>query len=241
MNRRTLLAAALLASLSACVADTGQSTVTLPISAEGTAPAPFVADGWTVTLSKAELAFGAAYFCATAAADARLCETSVVEYLGSTTIDVLDPMAQPLGELDGVTGTVRTASYDLGISYFLTEPEAHPTAGAIDGHSARLEGRAVLGASAFDFVANVDVVPLAAGRNAIVGERTSVTIANDGVALIVRADASAWLDDVDFDALYAASAGGTQVVVIEPGAPAHDAIVLALTALHPPTFEWTNP
>ena len=76
MNRRTLLAAALLASLSACVADTGQSTVTLPISAEGTAPAPFVADGWTVTLAKAELAFGAAYFCATAAADARLCETA---------------------------------------------------------------------------------------------------------------------------------------------------------------------
>lgn len=241
MIRRTLLAAALVASLPACAADTGQSTVTLPISAEGTAPAAFVADGWTVTLSRAELAFGAAYFCATAAADARLCDTAVVEYLGSATIDALDPTPQPLGELDGVTGTVRTASYDLGISYFLTEPGPHPTEGAIDGHSARLEGRAVQGGNAFDFVANVDVVPLAAGRNAIVGERTSVTIANDDVALLVRADASAWLDDVDFDALHAESANGTRTVVIEPGDPAHDAIVLALTALHPPTFEWTNP
>jgi len=224
-----------LALLGAC-GTTGQEPVSLQATATGTDPGTFAVGDWDVTLDRADVGFGPVYFCATAAADAELCQTAVVELRATVPIDALDPAAQTMPALDGVTGSVHSATFDYGVSWMLPDRNPGPDPGAPDGHSLVLDGTAVRGADVVTFHADVDARPTQAGTLVMKGFHTAIDIEDDTPALVVHADPSAWLGGVDFDDLLAL---GTDVDVPEDSRT-YSAIVGDLTSVAPVTFTWNQ-
>lgn len=236
--------AATLAALSCAISasscdDTGRRAVRFPFHAGGTGVSSLVSEsGWTVHLGEAQVAFGPAYFCASSAADLELCTTAVAELRDSVTLDALAP-PDALGEVDAVTGTVRSAMWDHGLTFLLPDGSPRATAGAVEGRSARFAGSAERGAERFDWVARIEIVASVAGAPAIRAVRTLHEITSDDDALVVRFDPAAILSHVDWDAVAASAEGG--VARIEPGSIAHNAIVIAMSSSELPTLEWAAP
>ena len=197
------------------------------------------ASGWTVRIGEARIAFGPAYFCAANTADAELCATAVAELRESVTVDALTASLDALSEIDAITGTVRSAMWDHGLTHLLPDERALPTAGAVDGRSASFSGSAARGAEEFEWRAEIEVLPPAAGSSAVFAVRTTHTITGASDALLVRFDAAAILEHVDWDAVARSAAGGT--ARIEPGSVAHNAIVIAMTSSELPVLEWGAP
>lgn len=234
-----LAALLLVIALSAC-ADTGRSFVSVPFSARGTGVTSGTIDGFTVTLTRADVSVGPIYFCATALASAELCDDALLERTDTRVVNGLDANEQDFGTLEGVSGTVRSTAYDFGISYFLTQGEAAPTEGAVEGHSAILEGTATNGVDSFAFRIEVDVIPQTAGDTAIHGARTDAIVDGIGDSATMVVDPMAWLSAVDFDALLALPHGVDMPVRVQRGITGHDAVVLGMTSFAPPTFEWVE-
>jgi hypothetical protein len=257
--------------LALLVGSCGETTgtfVEIPFEGRGTAARTFTKDGWEVTLSEATLGFGPIYFCATDSAQSSRCEVAILEYLDGVTLDGLDPEPQPVGPLFGTTGTVRTAFFNYGIVWLLTEPLPKALAGAPGGpavvrfespgyvpagHSARFRGTAacVAGAAAccpgtttcpssYEFMANVDALVVNPGTPAVNGARTFQAITTDPRALTMAFDPNAWWESVDFARL-AELDDGSSPVVLEPGDPDYSALVIAMTANELPTFSWSMP
>jgi hypothetical protein len=226
---------ALAAALGGC-ADTGQEPVTLAASGTGTAAAPISVGAYTITLTRADVGFGPAYFCAGFNADGDQCATAVVELRRTVAIDALDPTAQDLGGLDGVTGTVRSAMYDWGVSWALTRdgPAANP--GAPEGHSLIIAGTATGPTATFAFSAAVDALPAAIGAPTMRAQHTMAEITGDDVAVAVHVDPSAWLAQIPFADL---DDGQGTALVLEPGTAAYSALVVGMTTAAPATFAWT--
>ncbi|MEO7328583.1 MAG: hypothetical protein ABI193_08400, partial [Minicystis sp.] len=167
---------------------TGQPEVAYQAFAAPIAASTITAGDWTVTLDEATLAFGPVYFCASASGSADLCETALGELTEIRAVDLLDPSPQALGEARGFTGTIRSASYDYGIHWFLTE-EAPTAAGpAPGGHSARFAGQATKAGSSLRFVADVDVIPQFQGQRAVPSAAASAVIEGSDVRLDVGFD-----------------------------------------------------
>lgn len=224
--------------LVAACADTGRDFVSVPFTARGTGTSVIDVQGWTVTLTRADVSVGPIYFCATALASSGLCESALLERLDTRVIDGLSAEPSDFGVLEGVTGTVRSTTYDFGISYFLTQTAAAPTEGAVDGHSAVLEGSATRGGDAFTFRFEVDVIPQQVSDTAIHGARTTAEITGPGSSATMIVDPAAWLSAVDFDAVFALPHDPSLPIVVSRGVVGHDAIVLGMTSFTPPTFEW---
>lgn len=262
---RCVLAIATLCALSASCGQTGGSYVEVPFRGQGTAPETFTKDGWEVTLSEATVGFGPIYFCATDSALSSRCEVAVLEYLEGTTLDGLEPAQQPIGSLFGTTGTVRTAFFDYGIVWLLTNPLPEALAGVPggpavvrfespsyvpDGHSARFSGNATcvegpatccpdedVCPSAYAFEANVDVLVVNPGTPAVNGIRTFQEITAAPRTLTVAFDPNAWWQSVDFGRLAQLDDGSGQVV-LGPGDPDYSALVISMTTNDPPSFTW---
>lgn len=235
------LALALVTSLGLACGDTGQERLFYPIVATGVAPAPFQVGAWEVTLETAELAFGPAYFCASKLAAPELCPVAQAELADVAVINLLDPSAQPLGEVEGVTGTINSLLFDYGITWFLTQdtPRVHPAAPG--GHSARFTGSATQGATSFRFVADLDLAPSLRGGFAVqVNALDPVEIVSSEVELRVAFDPIAWWSQVDFDVLAAQAQDPLSPVVIAPGTVEHNALVVAMTATRVPQFSWSG-
>jgi hypothetical protein len=215
-----------------------QHSLSYPVLAMGEPPTPFAAGDWTVTLSQAQIGFGPAYFCATAAASSDLCPAAVSELALSVTLDGLNPAPQLLGDADGLTGTIRSTAYDFGFDWFATQHEPQPGAGAPGGHSVLFAGEAVRGSNHVRFEAAVDVVPLFADTFAIQGARVSATLDGTPVQLTVQFSPHQWWEGVDFGALWAM---GQDPVQIQPGSPVHDQVVVSMVAVAPPSFTWAPP
>jgi len=252
--------------LAASCGDTGGAFIEVPYSTEGTAAEPFISNGWEVTLTEAALGFGSIFFCTTESPLPNRCEVAIIEDRDGLTVDGLDPEPQPVGSLFGTTGTIRTAFFNYGIVWLLTNPVPQALAGVPGGpaavpfenpsyvpagHSGRFSGTAecVEGPevccpaaescpASFVFEANIDVTPNTRGEPAVNGVRTDVDIADDPVSLTVSFDANAWWQAVDFTRL-AALADGTGPVVLAPNDPDYSAMVIAMTSTDPPTFTWT--
>lgn len=214
--------------------DTGQVRVRYPALATG-APGTFSAGGWDVVLDVATVGFGPAYFCATAAASMDLCPTAVNELAAVAAFDALAAAPQPLGDVVGVAGALRSVAYDFGITWFTRQTAPSPAAGAPAGHSARFEGRASKGMTTFRFVADIDVAPSRAGTLAVQGARVEADVGAQTARLTVAVDPRRFWDDVDFDAL-AAEAGDP--IVVAPGSRAFNSVVLRMTTTAAPTFRW---
>lgn len=234
----TLVVIAVAAIGTAC-GETGRAAVSFPFHAGGTGVTGFDDDGWHVTITEARVAFGPAYFCASSAADLDLCETAVAELRDSVTVDALVPAAEPLGEIDAVTGTVRSAMWDHGLTFLLAAERPRPTAGAVGGRSATFRGTAERGAERFDWSAAVEIVASVSGTSAVRAVRTEHAIESENDALVVRFDPAAILARVDWASV--ASSAEMGVARIEPGSVAHNAIVIAMTSSALPTLEWGAP
>lgn len=225
-------------SLCACT-DTGRSFVSVPFAARGTGDVTTTIDGWDVTLTRADVAIGPIYFCATALASREFCEDALLEDLETEVVSGLDAAEQSLGTLEGVSGSIRSATYDYGYSYLLTRPQAEPNDGAVEGHSAVLEGTAVRGVDTLRFRIEVDVIPSLPGASAVQGASTTQTLTGAPVEVTLVVDPLMWLGAVDFDAVFALPHDPDAVVIIGRGVVGHDAVVVGMTSFAPPTFVWS--
>lgn len=215
---------------------TGQPEVSYPAFGEATMPGAIQAGAWTVTLDEAKIAFGPVYFCAAASGSAALCNTAIGEITEVSAIDGLDGTPQPIGTVHGFVGSIRSASYDFGIHWFLTEEAPVAAPAAPGGHSAHFAGTAVKGGESVRFVADVDVIAQFQGQRAVPSAAASAAITGDDERLAVSFDPGSWIGKVDFDE---APIGAQETYVIAPGSRNYGAIVIAMTAETPPVFGWS--
>jgi hypothetical protein len=234
-SKPRIIAAVFAISLSASCGTTGGERIELQLAVRGTDRTSLEVNGATFTLSRAQVAVGPVYFCASDGADTELCETSLTELTQAVVIDGLAPTGLTSIALQGTTGEVRSALYDYGVSWFLTQqvPEALPGV----EHSVLLEGTVARDGRELRFVTAVDVLPMSPGATAVHGQRTRHELA-DGDTLTLAVDPYLWLQPVDVDALFALDAQGTGQVAIERGTQAHEAILQGLQNRAPVQFEW---
>jgi len=249
----TLLCTLVSCALLSC-GEVGQSRVSVPLYASGVELSePIEARGGvTLTLTRAELAFGALYLCAgTSAGD--LCETARLEWLDSAVIDTLDPSPQPLGALTGVSGPVRSWMYDLGLSSQLTaeDPFVLEAAERLGGYSFVLEGVAELNGLSASFSARVKIqqsdetelgVPVIRKSSA---ERFEHEVDAEERGLLLEFDPRAWLSELDLSTYLSEVA--CEEAPCEPSEPtfeitspseAHRALRNALLTRGRPSFTW---
>lgn len=207
----------------ACGAETGQDRVNLPLYVAGSEIDTIDAvDGVSLQLEQAQLAFGPLYLCAGSQAG-DFCETARLEWLDSVVIDVLDPEPQPAGQLQGVTGSVRSWMFDLGISSQLTQPQPVLLSAAreLGDVSLVLSGRAQVGNAALPFSVRLAIQQGGTGESGLpviaksAGESFEHDVTVDEAGLLVRFDPSSWLADVDFSAfVQTASCGATESTTV---------------------------
>jgi hypothetical protein len=236
--RRLAIFAVLLASLSGCV-DRGRIRVSIPVHGAGTGTRTFDVGDANIVLDDARIAWGPAYFCTTPFADVDLCPTALAEVRSAATVDALDATPQMIGELDGITGTVRSAMFDYGITWLLPAAAAQVDPGAVDGsHSAHFAGSATRSGVTRRFVIDVDMIPRSSGVSAAHGVPTMHVIASSSEALVVRFDPTAIFAGADFAELDAMT--GDPVVVPEES-NIYQTVVIALSSSALPTLEWAAP
>jgi len=219
--------------------DAGRDRVRVPVTASGEQAREVAIDGGVLRLTRAEVAVGPLYLCATKSAEIELCETALAELLDVRAFDALSQQEQPLGTLDGTSGTIRSGFFDYGISWTLTQQAPRASEGSVDGHSARLVGtlEAEDGAN-LSFVADVDVTPLSAGDAAVNGLKSLHELDAATSALDIHVDPSRWLRRIQADKLRALDDDGDGKVVLKRGDQPYEAILQGMTANDPPELVW---
>lgn len=221
MRHRILLA---LGCLVCSCAETGQDRVAIPLFVTGTEMSePILTAGDVpVTLERADLAFGPLYLCAGSQAG-HLCDTARLEWLESVVVDVIDPTPQRAGDLVGVTGSVRSWMYDLGISSQLTrgEPFVLEAAHELGGVSLVLSGRADVNGIELPFSAAVPIQQEEQTEIGVPVVRRSASdifahdVKIDEPGLGIRFDPEPWVRGIDFRAYIedaSCTAGGPEHV-----------------------------
>lgn len=201
-------ALALLAlGLTACL-DTSVQATEVALSVAGTdASAPFGGrDGVSITLERADLAFGPLYLCGGFVAG-ELCDEALAEHRDAVVIDALDPSVAEVAAMPAITGTARSYMFDYGLVSLLTRDEPLVTAAAasLGGASARLEGRVEVAGQSIPFAVAVPVqqsgdvsqgVPVVRSGEA---DGFSHAILPDGrTRVLVRFDPRPWLASARF-------------------------------------------
>lgn len=251
---RTLLLGALLGATSlvglSC-GDTGQVPFAHPLSAHAASGAgeAFEVEGWEIVLTQANVGIGPIYFCASTAASAELCPSAVAEWTEVATIDALDPSTQPLGQISGLTGTVRSVTYDFAISWFATQTDPMPAPAAPGGHSIQMTGVATRLADArqIAFAIDLDIASQIRGEQAIQAQPVFHRYTGDPVVLDIAVDPRAWWSSVDFETLETLADTGQHgdgnpdnPVAIPGDSEIANNLILAITTGRRPTFSWHN-
>jgi hypothetical protein len=195
------------------------------------------AGGWTIRLARADVAFGPVYFCAASSGSSTLCASSIAEVTEVARIDGLDRVPQRIGTVRGLTGSIRSASYDFGLSWFTTQNDPTAADVAPSGHSMRLEGEAQRDALVLPIVADVDLVPQYQGQMAVPTAPAEATIESSAYRLEVSFRAADWFRQLDLDEI---AASGASAVVIVPGTPEHNALLVGIKNLAPLEFRWVR-
>ena len=237
MSQRSLVLAFVFV-FAGCV-ESGRTRVSIPVHGAGTDVRTFVVGDRTVTLDDARIAWGPAYFCTTPFADVDLCPTALAEVRSAATIDALDGAPQLVGSLDGISGTVRSAMFDYGITWLLPATAARPDPGAVDGaHSAHFAGSVQRAGVVTRFVLDVDMVPLNSGVSAAHGVPTVHVLDARPDALVVRFDPAAIFAGADFRDLVPS---GADPVIVTEQSSLYQSVVIALASSALPTLEWIAP
>jgi hypothetical protein len=226
----------LTATTSACI-ESPQTEVSYAAEARSTLASTFVVGNVTVKLTRADIAFGPVYFCAANAGSAVSCKSSLAESTDVTRIDLLTP-SSPLGKVRGYTGSIRSASYDLGLHWFDTSFSIESSPAAPDGHSMVFEGtlaRAGEGEVPFRFL--VDVVPQYKGQRAVPTSEAVADITDANQKLLVSFEPEPWLRQIDFDAVLEKA---SRPIVLDSKKPEHDALLVGLKVARPPEFRWSR-
>ncbi|MGB1276018.1 MAG: hypothetical protein ACPG77_09735 [Nannocystaceae bacterium] len=245
---RTLLLATLTSVGLGC-GDTGQVAFEHPISAQAAAGASeaFEVEGWEIVLTQADVGIGPMYFCASVAASSELCPSAVAEWTDAAAIDALDASSQPLGEVSGITGTVRPVTYDFAISWFATQTDPVPAQAAPGGHSIQMAGVATRLADArqIAFTIDLDLRSQIRGEQAVQAQPVFHDYTEGPVALDLTVDPRAWWSSVDVEVLAELADTGQQgsgspedPVAIPPTSEIANALTLAITTGRRPTFTW---
>lgn len=230
MRNVFLISAALV--LCSCTG-TGQPEVSFPAYFMPSNAFSFVVDDVTIDLDEALVAFGPAYFCASASGSATLCETALGEIRSETVLDVLQSDPQPVGTYRGFVGDVRSGSYDLGIHWYMAQQEPRSTSTAVDGHSARFHGTATRAGATVGFEMLIDIVPQYRGQRGVPTVSVAGEVTEETRAVELRADIASWLSKVDYDEMFAS---GEDPYVIQPGMTNHDAIAIRMVSNAPVGF-----
>jgi len=227
----------LLILLAGC-GDTGQEHVELALSATGTAARPIALGDAQLTLTRADVSFGPSYLCASDSGRAELCEVALAEYRGTAAVRALDPSSQALGTLEATTGNVRSGLFDYGISWLLTANAPRANAGAVEQHSALIEGTLTRASRSVRFSAIMDINPRMGGDLAVNGQTTRFSITGAENTLTMAADPNAWVSQLDPDALFALDTDADGVVVIPPDSVLHESILQGMVSRAPLRFVW---
>lgn len=233
----SIVAFGVLASIgggTACL-EAPQSRVEYSAVAVTTGHRTIAVGSWDVTLDRAAVAFGPAYFCAAASGSSTLCATALGEVASTVQIDALAAGPTPLGRVTGFTGHIESVSYDLGILWLDTQQQPNVSTAAPGGHSLELSGTATKGGVRVPFVARVDVVPQFQGQRAVATAPAVGDVDSSDVVLEVHLDPVRWLAQIDFEA---AAAKPERPLVFAPGSPEHGAILVGLKNLAPIEFRW---
>lgn len=198
---------ALASAIAAGCGNSGQERTQVPLFLAGTELSePILASGGVpVTLTQAQLAFGPLYLCAGATAG-DLCDTARLEWLDSAIVDTTAAAPVLAGELTGVTGSVRSWMYDLGISSQLTrgEPFVLEAAAELGDASFAVAGSAQVEGIAIPFRASIPVQQTEATELGVPVIRKSESdafshqVTTEERGLLMRFDPAAWLRGVDF-------------------------------------------
>jgi len=233
-----LVVGSLVAALASACLEAPQQDVTYAADAKVTLARAFTVGAVTVKLSRAELAFGPVYFCAATSGSATLCKSALGEVTRVSRIDLLSPDPQPLGAVRGFTGTVRSASYDLGLHWFDTSFAVEPSPSAPDGHSMVVEGSLSSGPDVdVPFRLFLDAVPQYQGQRAVPTADARAEIAESGTRLTVAFEPEAWLRQIDFDAVLKTA---PRPIVLDTKSPAHGAVLVGIKVARPPEFRWSQ-
>ena len=221
--------------------DSPQNEVSYPAEARATLSRSFEVDGITVRLVRADLAFGPVYFCAATSGSATLCRSALAEVTQVSRIDLLSPAPQPLGTVRGFSGSIRSASYDLGLHWFDTSfaIERSPVArDGSEGHSLLVEGTLARGAEpGVPFRLLLDAVPQYQGQRAVPTSTAEAEVTSETKRLVVAFAPEAWLRQIDFDAVLRTA---PRPIVLDAKAPAHDSVLVGLKVARPPEFRWSS-
>lgn len=230
---KALGVAGLLLVLLSCI-QSSQTRIAVPAYAIAAPPGEVRVGGWTVTLTVAELGFGPVYFCAASSGSATLCETAAAELRTISTVNMLTASPQFLGNVDGLTGGIRSASFDFGITWYPTQASAVAAPSSARGHSVYLEGKARRGTDILPFTALIDVVAQFRGQRAVPTVAAVGVVSESTSSLEVHFDVAKWLLQIDFDRVPPGP------LVIGPTSAEHNAIAQAMVATRPPEFVWTQ-
>ncbi|MEM9072070.1 MAG: hypothetical protein AAGE52_26425 [Myxococcota bacterium] len=222
--------------------DTGLSPVEPELVVQGSAvPESFeVRDGWVVELRRADLAFGPLYLCAGAQAG-DLCEVARGEFLRSITIDALDPEPRSIGTFPALDGPTRSAMWDYGYTWDLTEQMPAPTeAGEELQASVVLEGTARRDDDVVDFLAEVVIAPNREGLVIVRAPNAFEHSIDDNDRLVVSVDPEGWLSGVRFDDLVDAERPDGQPATFSEDGQPWRSVSNALTTREQPSLEWVR-
>jgi|GEM_PF-626457 len=201
-----LVSAALASLVALACAPSNQEAVTLRLLATGSDVPPLLSVSPTteLELESAQLAFGPFYLCASKTAG-ELCDTARAEWLNSQIIDLLDQREQSLGQLAGVSGSVASYMFDLGISSLLThdDPVQLEAALTLGGASLALTGRALIEGQSVPFRLNLPISQTGAENVGIpvvlssAGALTEHALTNSDESLSLQFSLEPWLEGID--------------------------------------------
>lgn len=230
---RELVLALLLTSCAAA----GGERIEIPVLSTGVSAGPFESsDGWTVELTRAEIAFGPFWACSATSVDPEFCREAVLEMRETVVIDALAPEMRMLGVAQGRTGVVNSAMYDLGISWF-PRGALGPNEGAPGGHSARFEGTAVHpDGRSLRFSCDLDLMPQGEGRLVRRGRLDRHVLESADDALLLEADARDWWRVLAFEQLFEIAREGE--VVLTRDHPQYGSLALTAQGGTQPSIGW---
>lgn len=236
MTAQRLSALSCLLLLAAC-GSTGARELQYPAIGIGQDALPIEDDQFSLQITRAQLAYGPAYFCQTAAASPDLCPVAQAELLFVTTIDLLDPSEQPLGFVDSLPGVLGTTTYDLGWSWFPRDQQPRRAAGL--EHSAEFEVTVVRKSDGATrtFSLPLDLQPTIAGTRTVGATQISATVLDDQWQLQVAADPRAWWEQVECAELFALP---PEVTTIPSEARTAAILRQQITSGHPLAFAWVQ-